>query len=116
MDDLAALRTDILASIPTAVRFRGISSTIITDGGSQNPTINSIEITSITQGDIVFYGDKEFIWDGSSWEQLGDETSGGVSANDLDDIAFNGEVKHLKQTDDTILVFDCGDAISKLFD
>lgn len=116
MDDLTALRTDILASIPTAVRFRGVSSSALTDGGTEYPTINNIEITSVTEGDIFFYGDKEFIWDGSSWEQLGDETSGGVAASDLDDIAFNGEVRHLKQTDATILVFDCGNATNNLYD
>lgn len=115
MGDLTALRTDILNSIPAAMRFRGTSTTIITDGGIENPTINGIEITSVTEGDVVFYGDKEFIWNGFSWEVFGDETSGGISANDLDPIAFNGNVAHLKQTD-TILIFNCGNATDELFD
>lgn len=33
-----------------------------------------------------------------------------VDSTDLDPIAYDGEVKNLKQTDNTILVFDCGTA------
>jgi len=129
MGDLTALRTDILNSIPSAMRFRGISTTALTDGGTENPTIDDIEITSTTDGDIVLYNNKEFLWTGTAWELLGDEGSyaikgsitkadlvtalqteidNKVSQNALAAIAFDGEVKNLQQTDETILIFNCG--------
>lgn len=112
MGDLTALRTDILNSIPTAMRFRGTSTTEITDGGNENPTIDGIEITSIHEGDVVLYNNKEYIWIGTVWEVLGDEST---SLDSLDPIAFDGNVAHLKQTD-TILVFDCGNASDRLYE
>ena len=128
MGDLSDLRTDILNNIPSAMRFRGISTTEITDGGTENPTINNTENTGISEGDIVLYNNKEFIWTGNNWEMLGDDLAQpnvieSISINNtpvnvvnknvnlaLADIAFDGEVKNLKQTDDTILIFDCGTA------
>lgn len=61
-----------------AVVFIGVSSTVITDGGTQVPTISGSDIDSISDlraGDIVFYKaanepNKEFIWDGSKWQMF----------------------------------------------
>ena len=61
-----------------AVVFIGVSSTAITDGGTQVPTIAGSDIDSISDlraGDIVFYKaanepNKEFIWDGSKWQMF----------------------------------------------
>ena len=51
--------------------FLGASSTAITDGGTQKPTIDSVETTPHA-GDIVVYNNGEFIWGGSAWVELGD--------------------------------------------
>ena len=51
--------------------FLGASSTAITDGGTQKPTINSAEVTP-NAGDIVVYNNGEFIWSGTAWIELGD--------------------------------------------
>lgn len=51
--------------------FLGASSTAITDGGTQKPTINNAEVTP-NAGDIVVYGNGEFIWSGTAWVELGD--------------------------------------------
>lgn len=51
--------------------FLGASSTAITDGGTQKPTINNVEVTP-NAGDIVVYNNGEFIWGGSAWIELGD--------------------------------------------
>lgn len=51
--------------------FLGTSSTIITDGGTQKPTINNVEVTP-QAGDIVVYSNGEFIWSGTTWIELGD--------------------------------------------
>lgn len=61
-----------------AVVFIGVSSTAITDGGTQVPTIAGSDISSTSDlrpGDIVFYKpsgepNKEFIWDGSQWQMF----------------------------------------------
>lgn len=134
MGDLIDLRTDILNSIPSAMRFRGSSTTEITDGGTENPTINDIEITSISEGDIVLYENKEFIWTGTVWELFGDENSyaikGNIIKNDLSQalkdeldskisstslhrIATTGDIDDLEQT--SVVIFDCGNATDKLY-
>jgi hypothetical protein len=51
--------------------FLGASSTAITDGGTQKPTIGGNEITP-NAGDIVVYSNGEFIWGGTTWIELGD--------------------------------------------
>ena len=51
--------------------FLGASSTTITDGGTQKPTINNVEVTP-NAGDIVVYSNGEFIWSGTTWIELGD--------------------------------------------
>lgn len=51
--------------------FLGASSTAITDGGTQKPTIGGSEVTP-NAGDIVVYSNGEFIWSGTSWIELGD--------------------------------------------
>ena len=51
--------------------FLGESSTAITDGGTQKPTIGGSEVTP-NAGDIVVYNNGEFIWSGTAWVELGD--------------------------------------------
>ena len=45
-----------------ALVFKGASSTVLTDGGTENPTVGGNEITAKTVGDIYFYENKEYIW------------------------------------------------------
>lgn len=62
------------------VRFIGVSTTEITDGGSQTPTIAGWSDT-IKAGDICFYGAAEFIWgNDSKWHETGDLSSLGALA------------------------------------
>lgn len=59
-----------------AMHFIGVSSTAITDGGTENPTVGGATITTKSAGDVVIYGDKEFVWSSTgAWELLGDEGS-----------------------------------------
>lgn len=58
-----------------AMSFLGTSSTLIEDGGTQNPTIGEKEIAPAA-GDIVIYDNKEFIFTSEGkWELFGDEGS-----------------------------------------
>lgn len=61
--------------LSAAMKFLGVSSTAITDGGTEKPTISSSTVTPAS-GNVVLYGNKEFVWTtDSKWEELGDESS-----------------------------------------
>lgn len=56
------------------LHFLGVTTTEITDGSTTNPIVIGGETVTAQKGDIVLYGSKEFVWSGSSWEELGDES------------------------------------------
>ena len=61
--------------LSSALKFLGTTTTALTDGATTNPiTINSANVTAQT-GNVVLYDHLEFIWNGSKWEELGDEQS-----------------------------------------
>lgn len=69
-------RSDIttLQNLATgAMYYIGISTTTITDGGTQNPTIDSASKTMTTNdaGAVCIYGEKEYVWNGSKWQEFG---------------------------------------------
>ena len=64
-----------------AVVFVGVSSTALTDGGTQTPTVDGDEVTPAA-GQLFFYGTEEFIWGtDSKWHALG-------SLDSLGDLAY----------------------------
>ena len=60
-------------AVTAAQPYKGVSSTAVTDGGTEMPTISGY--TTRTKGDVVAYNKKEFIWEGNKWRELGDEGS-----------------------------------------
>ena len=58
-----------------AMHYIGTSTSAITDGGTQNPTISGYSGTAKTAGNVVLYNSKEFVWTGTAWEEYGDEGS-----------------------------------------
>lgn len=46
-----------------AVIFGGVTTTAITDGGTQKPTVDGNQVDP-TRGQLYFYGTQEFLWDG----------------------------------------------------
>ena len=65
----------INTSIAGGVHFIGISTSVITDKGTETPTIDRWT-GPVKTGDIVINGaGAEFIWDGSKWQKLGDTTA-----------------------------------------
>ena len=57
------------------LKYCGITTTALTDGAKTNPVvINSVNHTA-TAGCVVFYEDKEFVFNGTNWELLGAETT-----------------------------------------
>lgn len=76
-DANARERIEALESFTT---YLGITTTALTDGATTNPvTINDKSVTAQT-GNIVLYGNKEFIFDGTHWNQFGDLSSLGALA------------------------------------
>ena len=71
----AQARTDIASiqqSIAGGLTFLGETTTALTDGATTNPiTINGNNVTA-TSGDLVLYGNKEFLFDGTKWIEMGD--------------------------------------------
>lgn len=69
-----------------AMKFIGTTTTVLSDGSTTAAIrIGSDTVTAVS-GNIAIYGSKEFIFNGSTWEELGDEsqhslslTSGGES-------------------------------------
>ena len=58
-----------------AMIYLGQTSTAIADGSvTQSIQIGSNTVTA-TNGNVVIYSNKEFVWNGSSWELLGEEGS-----------------------------------------
>ena len=54
------------------VHFRGSTTTALTDGATTNPiTIDGSSYTAV-MGDMVIYGNKEFLFDGTVWNEMGD--------------------------------------------
>ena len=62
--------------LESAIRFIGMTSTAITDGGTQSPVVDGETHVPI-RGDVVIKSstDQEFIWNGSAWEELGNSSS-----------------------------------------
>lgn len=62
----------IQTSITGAMSYVGVTTTALTDGASTNPiVINSANHTA-TAGDVAIYGDKEFVFNGTVWNEFGD--------------------------------------------
>ena len=76
--------SNINNAIAGGTHFIGISTTAITNGGTEKPTINKVQLKTVNNGDIVIYGNKEFIWNGSAWAELGDTTAESKRISDLE--------------------------------
>lgn len=68
-DEVARNAIDALSGYVT---YMGVTTTALTDGSTTNPIIiNGSEVTA-EKGGIVNYGSKEFVWNGSAWQEFGD--------------------------------------------
>lgn len=61
--------------LASAMLFLGTTTTAITDGAITNPITIGDASKTVTAGNVVLYGSKEFVWTGSLWEELGNEGS-----------------------------------------
>ena len=72
-------KTQGLDGLSSAMIFKGVldstEGNVVTNGGNESPYINGTQLTSKTAGDVVLYGQQEYVWNGSSWQLFGDEGS-----------------------------------------
>lgn len=77
------------ATMAGAIVILGTTTTELVDGATTNPiTVGGESVTAVANN-AVFYGNKEFVFDGTNWHEFGDMTGlGDLAQHDLDDIEF----------------------------
>jgi len=99
-DAEARAKIDALGS-PT--HFAGVTDTDIKSDSDANPIVVKGASYNASAGDIVVYGNGEFIWDGSNWVEFGDLSDlGDLAYRDLEDI----EITISPKTTDSVLGAD----------
>ena len=72
---------ELIAQISGTKAWLGITTTALTDGATTNPiTIDGESVTAVA-GNMTAYGEKEFIYSGTKWQEFGD-------LSDLGDLAY----------------------------
>lgn len=61
--------------LASAMLFLGTTETAIKDGATTNPVVINGSNKTVTAGNVVLYRNKEFVWTGIFWEELGNEGS-----------------------------------------
>lgn len=61
--------------LSAALTYCGITTSLLTDGSTTNPIIINGDFHTAHAGCVVFYDDKEYVWNGSNWEELGYPTT-----------------------------------------
>lgn len=54
------------------VKYKGVTTTPISDGSTTNPVEINGEMVTVETGAFVAYNGAEFVWNGESWQELGD--------------------------------------------
>ena len=64
---------EIKSSLTGAMHYIGISTTAITDGGAEKPTIDGAQrtMTAADAGAVAIYGELEYVWNGAKWQEFG---------------------------------------------
>lgn len=80
-----------VAGLAGAMHFIGEATVTITNNSNVNPRIRNYNFAQAQPGDVILYEEKEFVWNGSTWQLLGDETSyaikGSIKDADIDNEA-----------------------------
>jgi len=102
-----ATARDAIASLQGGMKYLGITTTPLTDGATTNPiTINSESVTATT-GNVVIYDNKEFVFDGTKWDEFGDLST-------LGDLAYKDSASGTFTPSGSVTVTEVTGAISTL--
>lgn len=80
------------AGLTGAMHFIGKATVDIADGSTTDPAISGY--TTKTKGDVILGKDdhKEFVWNGTKWELLGDEGSYVLNTTKINNKALSGNI------------------------
>lgn len=73
-----------------AMVFLGTTTTAISDGSTTSSVSIGGSAKTAAAGNVVLYGQKEFVWNGSAWEELGNEGSYKIKQTAVSDPAASG--------------------------
>lgn len=60
-----------ISALSGAMKYIGTTTTALTDGSTTNPiTIGGESVTAVA-GDVAIYGEKEFVFNGTKWQEFG---------------------------------------------
>lgn len=71
---------ELIEALEGATEWLGVTTTALTDGATTNPIIIDGESVTAKTGGIASYGSKEFIFNGTSWQEFGDLSALGTLA------------------------------------
>ena len=75
-DDKARQDIDTLRGLITqTMKYIGTTSTALVDGSDTNPIVINQDYYTAEAGDVVIYGSKEFIFNGTVWNEFGETGS-----------------------------------------
>lgn len=63
---------DLIAELESYSAYLGVTATALSDGASTNPIAIGGKLVTAKKGDIVNYSSKEFIFNGTIWQEFGD--------------------------------------------
>ena len=73
-----------VAGLAGAMHFIGEATVIINNNSAIDPHISNYEFSEAQAGDVILSEEKEFVWTGSYWQLLGDESSYAVKGAIVD--------------------------------
>ena len=59
--------------LESALKYHGVTTSNIVDNATTKPIVIDGKNHEQENGCVVFYGNKEFVWNGSKWEEFGNE-------------------------------------------
>lgn len=80
------------AGLSGAMHFLGVSTTAIKDGDAVGAITVDGKTVTPAAGDVVLYGNKEFVCTSNAWEELGDEGSYVLKTQTINGKALSGNI------------------------
>lgn len=63
--------SDIQSSITGAMHYIGTTTSILSDGATTNPIVIGGENVTAAAGDVAIYGEMEYVFNGTKWQEFG---------------------------------------------
>ena len=85
------------AGLTGAMHYVGEATVTITNGTAVNPQIDGYTFANAQAGDVITFGQQEYVWTGGVWHLFGDEGSYAVKGSITDrDISDEAEISQSK--------------------